>query len=80
MKVRNGFVSNSSSSSFVLDKADMTKEQIDKFRKLVDEAERESDDTCIFESDRHFHGTVSMHDTTITAFLRENNLQADMEM
>jgi hypothetical protein len=37
MKVRNGFVSNSSSSSFVLGKYFMTPEQIEEFKSLIKE-------------------------------------------
>lgn len=32
MKIRNGFVSNSSSSSFVIQKCDLTEEQLDKIK------------------------------------------------
>jgi hypothetical protein len=37
MKIRNGFVSNSSSSSFVLGKYFMTPEQIEEFKSLIKE-------------------------------------------
>jgi len=81
MKIRVGFVSNSSSSSFVLDKDGMTIEQLHDFRKLISEAENESGgDTYIYESDRHFHGNLSMHNEKIPAFLRKNNLTADIDM
>ena len=80
MKVRSGFISNSSSCSFVLDKGDMTKEQIIDFRFVYYKAESSSDDTHIYESARHFHGSVSMHDELIPAFLKKHNLQADMTM
>jgi len=36
MKIRNGFVSNSSSSSFIIAKSYMTNEQIDGFKKEID--------------------------------------------
>jgi len=36
MKCRQGFVSNSSSCSFVIGKAHMTKEQVDKFDEFID--------------------------------------------
>lgn len=77
MKIRQGFVSNSSSSSFVLDKDGMTGEQLKEFRKLLDNNE---EDTCVFESNKHFHGTVSMHNTEIPKFVKEHGLEADFCM
>jgi len=80
MKIRSGFVSNSSSCSFVLDKDGMTKEQMIDFRFVYHEAEAKSGDTYIYESEKHFHGNLSMHDKLIPAFLEKHNLQADMTM
>ena len=81
MKVRAGFVSNSSSSSFVLDKDDMTGEQLQEFRELIDECENEGGgDTYIYETDRHFVGRLSMHNEKIPAFLHRNCLDADIVM
>ena len=77
MKIRKGFVSNSSSSSFVLDKDGMTVEQLEEFRKLL---YNDEDDTCIFESNKHFHGTVSVHNTEIPEFIKEHGLDADFDM
>ena len=80
MKIRSGFVSNSSSSSFVLDKDGMTEEQIKEFRRLISECENESGgDTYIYESNKHFHGDISMHNEKIPTFLRRNNLTADID-
>jgi len=78
MKVRIGFVSNSSSCSFVLDKKGMTGEQIREFQGVYHKAQVQTDDTYIYESEKHFHGSVSMHDELIPAFLKKHNLQADM--
>jgi len=81
MKIRSGFVSNSSSCSFVLDKDGMTEKQLREFRNLVSKCENESGgDTYIFESGRHFHGRLSMHNEEIPAFLRKNSLEADIVM
>lgn len=41
MKCRNGFVSNSSSSSFIVCKAFLTEEQIQDFRKLMEATDEE---------------------------------------
>lgn len=40
MKIRNGFVSNSSSSSFILNKKDLTAEQIEQIKNYVTESVR----------------------------------------
>ena len=82
MKIRHGFVSNSSSSSFVLDKDGMSEAQLKEFRMVVTKAESEdgSGDTYIFESERHFHGNLSMHNEGIPEFLRKHNLKADICM
>lgn len=40
MKIRSGFVSNSSSSSFILQKKDLTAEQIEKIENHIEEGEK----------------------------------------
>jgi hypothetical protein len=49
MKIRQGFVSNSSSSSFVLGKSYMTDEQIDKFSRFTSYIEDFADNNCSFD-------------------------------
>jgi hypothetical protein len=78
MKIRNGFVSNSSTSSFVIGKNYMTEEQIEDFRKklnfwtsLKDESMYE---TYIGETPLYFQGELSMHNTVVQEWLKQNNL------
>jgi len=61
MKVRTGFVSNSSSSSFVLDKCGMTDEQVSGLNKWLKKVSNEEDDNCITETTKHFFGRISYH-------------------
>ena len=59
MKIRNGFVSNSSSSSFVLDKEGLTKKQLEEVYKWIEQQEAmELEKMCINESNKHFFGTL----------------------
>lgn len=64
MKYRNGFVSNSSSSSFIVGKAHMTERQIKSFRKLVLEFNDDEDhfDSYISESEYYFVGRANYRD------------------
>ena len=74
MKVRNGFVSNSSSSSFVIGKNFMTEEQSAEFSKFLNEYHVSGDcleDTYIFESPFYFFGEISIHDTEVMSFLKK---------
>lgn len=72
MKVRIGFVSNSSSSSFVLGKSYMTPEQIKKFSKFMKnyyDRNNYDDETSIGETEFYFQGTISHHNDTVRDFL-----------
>ena len=65
MKTRSGFVSNSSSSSFILSKKDLTLEQIRGFTSWVNihnslEYAKE-DEHSIAETSNYFFGSVSYH-------------------
>lgn len=80
MKIRTGFVSNSSSSSFCIGKHYMTEDQIKKFRKLLGTLHEVFPDgyepeTWIEDRQYYFIGTVDMHDARINTFLKENNLE-----
>ena len=77
MKIRNGFVSNSLSSSFVLDKEGMTTEQIEEFKLVLEDEEAYDNETRIMETKNHFIGNISMHSNYIGDFLRENSLEAE---
>ena len=61
MKIRNGFVSNSSSSSFVIGKYFMTQEQIKAFRIKITEISNSFEGeygAYLDESDHYFYGEV----------------------
>jgi hypothetical protein len=72
MKVRTGFVSNSSSQSFVIAKCYMTEGQIQQFgdwlSKMYDDPEPLYE-TNIGETDLYFIGEKSQHESRITEFL-----------
>jgi hypothetical protein len=61
MKIRNGFVSNSSSSSFVICKQNLSKKQIEGIQDFLFKQEISSEDTCVTETSKHFFGTISQH-------------------
>jgi len=74
MKIRQGFVSNSSSSSFVLDKNGMTEKQVEAIRNWVKNSINH-EDTSINESNKHFYGTMSYHlDPCLVEVMKENEI------
>ena len=74
MKVRSSFVSNSSSSSFVLGKHFMTEEQIVKLREWNDTKEWLEDG--VVESDHSFYGEIDRWDLS-DVFCELNKLGID---
>lgn len=78
MKIRNGFVSNSSSSSFCIAKCYMTQEQVEEFRRILHEKPGEEDgawyETYIEETELYFMGEKSMHASGPTSWLVDNGL------
>ena len=75
MKKRYGFVSNSSSSSFVIGKNFMSEEQALSFHFMLDELnEANGEEGYIFETEHYFHGTVSFHNKRLHELLDNLNL------
>ncbi len=71
MKIRDGFVSNSSSSSFCIYKPLMKKEEIEEFRDLI-KAVRESDyEVSIGEDGDYFIGRLSINNDVLQTWLRK---------
>ncbi len=78
MKIRTGFVSNSSSSSFVIKKDKLTAEQIDKIKNHGEEAKKlemdyveTSDYWTIMETPLCIKGDTYMDNFSMEDFLRE---------
>ena len=73
MKIRNGFVSNSSSSSFVIAKEALTEEQIDKL--LEYSKNKENYDRWTITKEKYFiKGWTSMDNESINPLIESLNL------
>ena len=79
MKVRIGFVSNSSSSSFVLGKNKLTDEQWSDLSEEIRELDAVSEsDTNLFISKKYIHGTLDYVDyDDLIGILEEHNIPRD---
>lgn len=62
MKIRQGFVSNSSSSSFCVGKNYMTSEQIKQFQDWLVEMKDELYESYIHQGQYYFLGEISVHE------------------
>jgi len=74
MKVRLGFVSNSSSSSFCIYKKLMSEKQTEEFKKIVSKADEDDiyGEMYVEEIGDYFIGSMSNHSTLITDYLGKN--------
>lgn len=74
MKIRLGFVSNSSSSSFVVSLCDIPINSMDYFIEMVNRHNNESSEGYLYIGKRYVHGMICMHNEEIINFLRHNNV------
>jgi hypothetical protein len=79
MKIRNGFVSNSSSASFILDKRYMTVDQKNKIVELNEKnkIEETGDSWSIYEDEDFLRGYTSMDNGDFFEQLKEINPPLD---
>lgn len=80
MKVRQGFVSNSSSSSFVVLKSDVPEELQELFELLISAHNYRSSDGRIIVGERAYFGRIDHHECDdIEEFLSRNNIPSEGE-
>ena len=71
--IRLGFVSNSSSSSFVIPKKYLSKEEMDIYREYMDDYEYCDDE--LFEGELYVYGRISMHNRELNRMFRKHKNQ-----
>ena len=77
MKIRAGFVSNSSCSSFVIGKAHITELQIKLIHKHAEIGDDESNAWTISENAVRIHGFTIMDNFDMSAYLKDIGVEAE---
>lgn len=77
MKIRAGFVSNSSSSSFVLRKDEIPDSLQLRISELVEEHNNNSNEGYLYESERHYFGDLCHHSHDLIDLLCRNKIPFD---
>jgi hypothetical protein len=78
MKVRIGFVSNSSSSSFCIYKKIMSGKQIEEFKNLLEiENHQNGDETYIEEDGNYFIGNLDQNNENVLRYMNKNFMRDD---
>jgi hypothetical protein len=75
VRARLGFVSNSSSSSFVIGKYFLTDEQISYFQSKLDDIDEDNEDGYIAESKYYFQGEVDQQCQVIDQEIKELDIE-----
>lgn len=76
MKYRTGFVSNSSSSSFVLYKGNIPDSLVKDVEDLVRKHNKEACDGHIYNGTKYYMGSIDMHSgEELESFLERNNIE-----
>jgi len=83
MKTREGFISNSSSASFIIKKKKITEEQLEKIRNHAEEGERlgidnaKSDPWDIYEGKKFIRGETAMTNFDMEEFFNKIGISND---